>query len=572
MNILGINAAFHDSSACLLIDGKVVAAAEEERFTRIKHHKRPRPFQSHALPFRAMHYCLGAGGLTLGDVDHVAYAFDPFPLVQRAGNAPVLRLPQTESEAGQGRGFDPWTSVFLAGITGAPLLLAEDLPWELQDRLSGPPPPFRFVPHHVAHAASAYHPSPYEDAAVLTLDGYGGDATTTYWHGTGAELRPLGGVDLPHSLGLMYENVTAFLGYQRSSDEYKVMSMAASGRPVYLDAFREAIRLDGNGCYRTDLRALEGRLGAPRRRGEPLEQRHFDVAASLQEALEEAVLQLAAWLHAATGADALCAAGGVALNCKLNGRLRVDGPFRRMWVQPAAGDAGTALGAALHLHAELGGGRAWRMDHAYLGPGASDGEIETVLRRAGVAYRRMDDVAGETAAVLADEKLIGWFQGRMEFGPRALGARSILASPRHAGTRDRLNAVKSREAYQPVAPMVPLESASEWFVEGDDSPYMLFVGRVREDRQHQIPAVRHGDGTARVQTVRREINPRLHGLLRAFEARTGVPVLANTSFNLREEPVVCTPSDALRTYFTSPLDALVLGSFLLEKPAPTVQS
>lgn len=568
MKILGINAAFHDSSACLLIDGKVVAAAEEERFTRIKHHKRPRPFQSHALPFHAIHYCLGAGGITLGDVDHVAYAFDPFPLVQRAGNQPVLRLPENEREVSETRGFDPWNSVFLAGITEAPRLLSEDLPWHLQDRMTGPPPPFRYVPHHVAHAASAFHPSPYDDAAVLTIDGYGGDATTTYWHGRGTELRPLGGVDLPHSLGLMYENVTAFLGYQRSSDEYKVMSMAASGRPLYLDAFREAIRLGADGCYRTELRALEGRLGAPRRRGEPLEQRHFDVASSLQTALEEAVLQLAAWLHQATGADALCAAGGVALNCKLNGRLRAEGPFRRMWVQPAAGDAGAALGAAMHVHADLGGGRDWRMDHAYLGPGAGDDEIETVLRRAGVAYRRMDDVAGETAALLADEKVIGWSQGRMEFGPRALGARSILASPRVAETRDRLNQIKSRETYQPVAPIVPLESAGEWFEEDDESPFMLFVGRVRDDRAARIPAVRHGDGTARVQTVRRDINPLLHGLLRAFEARSGVPVLANTSFNLREEPIVCTPADAMRTFFTSPLDALVVGSFLLEKPAP----
>ncbi|HEX2210477.1 MAG TPA: carbamoyltransferase C-terminal domain-containing protein [Longimicrobium sp.] len=566
MNILGINAAFHDSSACLVIDGKVIAAAEEERFTRIKHHKRPRPFQSHALPFRAIHYCLREADLTLADVDQVAYAFDPFPLVQRAGHQPVLRLPENERDAGGARGFDPWTSVFLAGITEAPRLLLEDLPWDLQDSMTGPPPPFRFIPHHLAHAASAYHPSPYDEAAVLTIDGYGGDATTTYWHGRGAGLRPLGGVDLPHSLGLLYENVTAFLGYQRSSDEYKVMSMAASGRPIYLDAFRETIRLGADGCYRTELRALEGRLGAPRRRGEPLEQRHFDVAASLQTALEEAVLHLVHWLHEATGADALCAAGGVALNCKLNGRLRAEGPFRRMWVQPAAGDAGAALGAALAVAAEESGARSWRMEDAYLGPGASDDDIESTLRRARVAYRRMDNVPGETAALLADEKLIGWFQGRMEFGPRALGARSLLASPRIETTRDRLNALKSRESYQPVAPIVPLESAGEWFVEDDESPFMLFVGRVRDDRAAQIPAVRHGDGTARVQTVRREVNPRLHALLRAFEARTGVPVLTNTSFNLREEPIVCTPSDALRTFFTSSLDALVLGRFLVEKP------
>jgi carbamoyltransferase len=328
------------------------------------------------------------------------------------------------------------------------------------------------------------------------------------------------------------------------------------------------IHLDGGGQYRIDTAPLEERFGPARRRGEPVEQRHFDIARSLQAVLEETVLHLVRWLHGAAGADALCLAGGVALNCVMNGRIAAEGPFRQVWVQPAAGDAGTALGAALWVdarerHAPEAGDP---MLHAFLGPAFAEAEIESFLSWAQLPYRRMSDIAQETAALLVRDRIIGWFQGRMEFGPRALGARSILASPLHAEMRDRLNEIKDREDFRPVAPVVLEDAAAAWFDGAVVSPFMLFVYPVRPEVADRIPAVRHVDGTARIQTINRSQHPLYYDVVRAFAARTGVPVLVNTSFNTRGQPIVCTPRDAVECFMTSPLDALVIGPFVLEKP------
>jgi carbamoyltransferase len=430
----------------------------------------------------------------------------------------------------------------------------------------------------LAHAASAFHASPYQDAAVLTLDGRGERATTTYNLGQGARLDRLAEVTMPHSLGILYEQVTTYLGFLHSSDEYKVMALASYGKPRYDDQFRDIIRLTGDGHYTVQPAALSERFGPGRLRGGPFEQQHHDIARSLQVVLEETVLELVQWLHKTTRSQTLCLAGGVALNCVMNAKIRDHGPFRNVWIQPAAGDSGTALGAALWVDAQHRPAsvapppaeahvdeRPYVMEHAFLGPAYDDDEVESFLKRSKLPYRRLDSIAGETADLLAQDYIIGWFQGAMEFGPRALGARSILASPISPGMQDRLNDIKDREDFRPVAPVVLEEEASKWFVNADVSPFMLFVYDVRPDQANRIPAVRHVDGTARVQTVNRAQHPLYYDLLKAFQRRTGVPVLVNTSFNTRGEPIVCSPRDAVESFWTSPLDALVIGSFILEK-------
>jgi len=581
MYTLGINAAYHDSSACLVREGRVIAAAEEERFTRIKHGKRPIPFSTYELPFHAIDYCLREAGIALVDVDHIAYAYDPYLLLGAHRDDATITLPLEPSAHPTPEGWEAaWDPLFVASMVNAPRQLASGAPHHLARRFRKEGGILRqlldrwhFVEHHIAHAASAFLASPFARAAVLTLDGRGERATTTYSLGEGTRLERLGQVDMPHSLGLLYERLTEYLGFLHSSDEYKVMALASFGKPVYVDDFRALIHVGDDGQYTIDPLDFAARFGPARERGGPLEQRHYALAHSVQVVLEESALALVRWLHEATGCDDLCIAGGVALNCVLNARLRDHGPFRRIWVQPAAGDAGTALGAALWIDARERAGddgtaeRRWRMDHAFWGPGFADDEIEEFLRRSKLPYRRLDDVAAETAALLAEDRIIGWFQGRMEFGPRALGARSILASPLHAALQERLNAIKDREDFRPVAPVVLEEEADNWFVDAGRSPFMLFVNDVRPDRADRIPAVRHVDGTARIQTIAREQHPLYHDLLHAFAARTGVPVLVNTSFNTRGEPVVCTPRDAVECFWTSPLDALVLGPFLLEKPS-----
>ncbi|HZS02961.1 MAG TPA: carbamoyltransferase C-terminal domain-containing protein [Chloroflexota bacterium] len=573
MYTLGINAAFHDSAACLVEDGRVIAAAEDERFTHVKHGKRPLPFSAYELPFHAIDYCLKEAGICLTDVDHVAYSYDPALRLGRHWGKETITLPlEPSAHPTPDEWESAWDPLFLSYIVNAPRHLVGGVPHHLQARLRGARPdgPYRwhFVEHHVAHAASAFMAAPFERAAVLTMDGRGEHASTTYGLAEGTRLRALGQVDVPHSLGLLYEQVTSYLGFLHSSDEYKVMALASFGEPRYADELRALVQVGEAGQYTVAPLELERRFGPPRARGGPTEPRHYDLARSLQLVLEETALHLSRWLYEATGADDLCLAGGVALNCVMNARLRDEGPFRRIWVQPAAGDAGTALGAALWVdaHQRRDAERRYVMEHAFLGPAYGDDEIEGFLRWSKLPYRRLADVAEEASALLARDKIIGWFQGRMEFGPRALGARSILASPIQAAMQDRLNEIKDREDFRPVAPVVLEEEAANWFVGAEPSPYMLFVYDVRPDRADRIPAVRHVDGTARIQTINRAQHPLYYDLLKAFQRRTGVPVLVNTSFNTRGEPIVCTPRDAVECFWTSPLDALVIGSFLLEKP------
>jgi carbamoyltransferase len=570
---LGINAAFHDPAACLIQDGIVVAAAEEERFTHIKHGKRPVPFSTWELPFHAIHYCLGEAGIRLKDVDHVAYSFDPFILLGDRQGDETITLPLEPSAYPLPEEWQSvWDPLFLASIVNAPRHLASGAPHRLasafEEVTASGPYQWHFVEHHLAHAASAFHASPFERAAVMTLDGRGEHATTGYFVGEGTSLRMLVQVDLPNSLGILYEQITEHLGFMHSSDEYKVMALASFGKPTFLNEFDELITLGPQGQYQIEPLEFEQRFGPSRRRGEPIEQRHYDIAHSLQSKLEETVLEISEWLHRETGADDLCMAGGVALNCVMNARLRDRGPFKRIWVQPAAGDAGTALGAALWVDDCMteGSQRRYQMEHAFLGPGFEDDEIEQFIRWSKLPYRRMNNVAEEVADILAQDKVIGWFQGRMEFGPRALGARSILASPVHAEMQKRLNEIKDREDFRPVAPVVLEEEAAHWFEDAGVSPYMLFVYDVLPEKADKIPAVRHTDGTARIQTINREQHPLYYDLIKAFQERTGVPVLVNTSFNTRGEPIVCTPRDAIECFWTSPLDALAIGSFLLEKP------
>jgi carbamoyltransferase len=600
---LGINSAFHDSSAAIVVDGVVVAAVEEERFTRIKHGKRPVPFTAWELPFHAIDYCLAQAGATLADLDHVAYSFDPrdFAGERPIGDETTITLPLQPSAHAPGAWDNPWDPLFLAYIVNAPRQLVDGAPHHLRKRFAGgshanPAYRWHFVNHHLCHQASAFLASPFERCAVMTLDGRGERATTTYGAYRDDRYRPIGEVTMPHSLGLLYERVTSHLGFLHSSDEYKVMALAALGTPTFRDALREHVRVLPDGRYEIapmDMRAL---FGPPRERGSALEQRHLDLAASLQDVLEDTVLQIAGWLREASGERNLAMAGGVALNCVMNARLRDASIFDAVWVQPAAGDAGTSLGAALWVDArerQAAGlprivtpdvapvvnenavvsvplaPRAWEMDHAYLGPAYEDEEIERLLQWAKLPYRKLDDLAGETAKVLADNRIIGWFQGRMEYGPRALGARSILASPIDPAMQARLNELKDREDFRPVAPAVLHEEFARWFAPADAndgrSPFMLFVFDVIPLQAEKIPSACHTDRTARVQTVHADTNPRFHALLQAFGRLTGVPVLVNTSFNVRGEPIVCTPKDAIEAFYSTPLDALVIGSFLVEK-------
>ncbi|OZI75773.1 carbamoyltransferase family protein [Bordetella genomosp. 2] len=577
MYSLGINAAFHDCSATLVRDGVVLAAAEEERFTRIKHGKRPVPFSTWQLPYHAIDYCLAEAGIALRDVDQLVYAFDPalLPDPPQADGHIVLPLEPSRATARPHEG-SPWDPLFTSYVLNAPRQLLDGAPHHLKARFEGLTldhilSRWTFLDHHLSHEASAFLAAPCEESAVLTLDGRGERTSTSFGLFRDGRYTRLKQIELPHSLGLLYEEVTRYLGFLHSSDEYKVMALASFGQPEYLRQFREIVRLEEQGGYRLEPARLEQRFGPARKRGAPFETRHKNLASSLQHVLEETALHMAGWLHRETGAANLCMAGGVALNCVMNARLSRDGPFDSVWVQPAAGDSGTSLGAALHVdHQRRGGPRRWAMEHAYLGPAYDDEEIERFLYRSRLAFRKLDDVAEEAAELLAQEKILGWFQGRMEFGPRALGARSILASPLDSGMQARLNGLKDREDFRPVAPVVLEDRAHEWFdARGEQplcAPFMLFVYDVLPHRAAQIPAVRHIDGTARVQTVRRDQNARYHDLLAAFERRTGVPVLVNTSFNTRGEPVVCSPRDAVECFWTSPLGALVIGSYLLEKP------
>ena len=539
--VLGVNAVFHDPAAALVVDGRIVAAAEEERFSRRKHGKDPVPFSTWELPTQAMQWCLELGGLRPEALDAIAYSYDP--ALAGVGSGDVMA--------------ERWEGLRTLFVERAPHFLATALPGLDPERV-------RHVGHHLSHAASAYAAAGWDPCSVLVLDGRGESASHLAGRAVGGRFEALAAQALPHSLGLVYEQLTEHLGFRRSSDEYKVMAMASYGRPAYLSELRTLIAADGFGGFRAepfDFSRFVPALGA----GAEWTPRHADLAHSVQARVEEVVIELAAWLHEQTGDTDLVMAGGVALNCVANSRLWAEGPFKRVWVQPAAGDSGTALGAALWLAYELDG-RVEPMETAALGRGFSDDEIEGSLQTAGLEYERPDDVADAVAEVLANDGVVAWFQGRSEFGPRALGHRSLLADPRSMANTEKLNDVKGREQFRPVAPMVLAERAAEIFEGPMPSPYMLFTHRLRPGWAARIPAVVHVDGTARIQTVHAETEPLVARMLEAFEARTGVPVVVNTSLNTAGRPMVDDPRDALECFGSAPVDALALGPFLVRRP------
>lgn len=540
VRILGVNAVFHDPAAALVVDGEIVAAAEEERFSRRKHGKRPVPFSAWEQPVEAATWCLAEAGLSPEDLDAVGYSYDP-ALVEPG----------------------------LAGHDGKNECLRTDYarraPAFLKAALPGLDPSIvRFVRHHVAHAASAALAAPFGDCAVLVADGRG--ESTSYLAGEyrDGKFEELAEQQLPHSLGLMYEDLTEHLGFARSSDEYKVMALASYGKPRFLDRISELVHADGMG-FRTE--PIDWTSFAPAvSPGEQPERVHADLTASVQRCLEEVLLTLTNRLHEHTGLTDLALAGGIALNCVANTRLHAEGPFERIWVQPAAGDAGTALGAALQLAADFGD-RGKPMAGADLGRGWTDSQLEDALRTAKVRYERPDDVAVTVAEALAGDQIVAWFQGRSEFGPRALGHRSLLAHPGHRANLERLNDVKGREQFRPVAPMVLADRAGEMFGRGPlPSPYMLFVHDVAPQWRDRVPAVTHVDGTARVQTVDSGQHPLVARMLAEFEQRTGLPAVVNTSLNTSGRPMVDSPRDALECFGSAPVDLLALGPFVVRRP------
>jgi len=594
MRVLGISAFYHDSAAALVADGRIVAAAQEERFTRIRHDS--------AFPHRAARYCLEAAGCDLGGLDAVAFYDKPFLKFERLLETYLATVPR--GFASFRKAMPVWLKEKLFQKSLLQRCLRE-LPGA--DGWNGK---LLFTEHHQSHAASAFFPSPFEEAAVLTMDGVGEWCTTSIGLGRGTGLEILKEIHFPHSLGLLYSAFTYYTGFKVNSGEYKVMGLAPYGEPRFAQAILDHLidlRADGSFHlnqdyfdYCTGLAMTNGRFhelfGEPPRSPESLlTQREMDLAASIQAVTDEAVLRLGRAAQAATGQRNLCLAGGVALNCVANGKLLRTGLFDRIWIQPAAGDAGGALGAALAAsHQHLGqsrsdlAGAADRMAGAYLGPGYDEAEIERELAAAGGRFEVLaePELIARTADALAAGKAVGWLQGRMEFGPRALGARSILGDPRSPRTQKILNLkVKFRESFRPFAPAVLREDVADWFELAEDSPYMLLVADVVAGRRRpmtpaeealfgidklnvprsDIPAVTHVDYSARVQTVDARTNTRFHALLSAFKARTGCPVLVNTSFNVRGEPIVCTPTEAFRCFMGTGIDLLAVGSCMLEK-------
>lgn len=571
MIALGLNAYLHDSAAALACDGEVVAAVEEERLSRQKY--------TGEFPQRAVQYCLDRAGMGAGDVDAVGFAWNPY-LELVFGLRHFLRyLPGT-----------------LAGLRGG----ATDVPLvprilktagARRDfvRRFGPAarhPRFTYVGHHLAHAASAFYPSPFERAAVLVMDGLGDNwDAVTVWAGDGNRLRFVRNIRFPHSVGGLYWCVTRYLGFDAHSGEGKVMGLSSYGTPACVDDFKRLVRYGRDGAFYLDLgqlslhlagnnvttsRAFQARYGPPRRRGEGLEPRHADVALALQRLTEDIVLHLGRYVRVATGMDRVCIAGGAGLNCVANGALVASGIFREVWVQAASHDGGTALGAALHL--AHGAGRAPRrpqpVSHAYLGPEYDDAEVGAALAAYGdrLRFEACPDPAREAARLVAAGQLVGWHQGRLEYGPRALGNRSILADPRRAEMKDVLNhRVKFREGFRPFAPTVLADRAAEYFVGAAPSPFMSFAFPVVPDKCAVIPAVTHVDGTARIQTVDRDQNPLYFRLIEEFGRLTGVPVVLNTSYNVRGEPIVCRPQEAIDCLLSTGLDALVIGGYVAFK-------
>jgi len=613
--ILGLSAYYHDSAACLVVDGEIVAAAQEERFTRKKHDA--------VFPANAVAYCLREGGVTIDQIDHVGFYEKPLVKFERLLETYLAFAP---------RGLRSF-------LTAMPMWLKDKL-W-LADLLAkelGTSKEILFGDHHESHAASAFYPSPYEEAAIVTMDAAGEWATASYGEGRGAELKLLKELRFPHSVGLLYSAFTYFTGFRVNSGEYKVMGLAPYGEPKYVQQIRDyLVEIYDDGSIRLNLdyfdyctgftmtnRKFAKLFGGPARAPEsPVTQREMDLARSIQDVVEEIMLRMAKQAHRETGLRRLCLAGGVALNCVGNGRIFREGPFDDVWVQPAAGDAGGALGVALALwHRYLGKPRVsaersgrWQprasnarhdatnvpayadaMRGAFLGPAFSEEEIGAWLTGQGHAARRLgrEELSRHVATLLANGKIVGLCQGRMEFGPRALGGRSILGDPRSPAMQSVMNLkIKFRESFRPFAPSVLREQVQDWFAFDGDSPYMLMVSQVAPSRcvpmspedhalwgikqlnvvRSEIPAVTHVDYSARIQTVRREANPLFHGILSAFYELTGCPVLVNTSFNVRGEPIVCTPQDAYRCFMRTQMDALVLETFVLDKAeqAPIAQ-
>ncbi len=592
MNILGISAFYHDSAACLVRDGEIIAGAQEERFTRKKHDP--------GFPTNAVRYCLKEGGIRLSNVDYITFYDKPLLKFERLLETYVSFAPKGL------RSFLMAMPLWLKEKLFLKKLLLQDFnEIERLDKM----PEVLFGEHHESHAASAFYPSPYDKAAVLCLDGVGEWATTTAWMGDGNRLTPLWEIPFPHSIGLLYSAFTYHTGFKVNSGEYKVMGLAPYGQPKYVQTIYEhVIDLKPDGTFRLNMdyfdyctglamtnRRFDELFGAPPREAESrLTQREMDMARSVQDVTEEVMLRLGRTLHKETGAENLCMAGGVALNCVGNGRLLREGPFKGIWIQPAAGDAGGALGAALSTWYQYkdrprtvsGSGDA--MKGSYLGPSFSDKEIQAFLNQHGAPYTTVsdEDLCDRVAAELAAGKVIGWFQGRMEFGPRALGARSIIGDARNTAMQSTMNLkIKFRESFRPFAPSVLRERVSDYFEMDVDSPYMLLVADVAKSRclemphhandlwgiellnvpRSDIPAVTHIDYSARVQTVHKETNPKYHRLLEAFEALTGCATIVNTSFNVRGEPIVGSPEDAYRCFMRTEIDLLVLGNQLVYK-------
>lgn len=594
VRILGISAFYHDSAAALVADGAIVAAAQEERFTRRKHDPR--------FPVNAIRYCLEEGGIALGEIDHIVFYEKPFLKFERLLETYLAFAPRGF------RSFRTALPVWLSEKLFQKRLLIDELAaiggkgeWDAK---------LLFTEHHQSHAASAFFPSPFDEALVLTMDGVGEWATTSACIGRGNTLEVLKELQFPHSLGLLYSAFTYYTGFKVNSGEYKVMGLAPYGEPRYADVIMDRIvDVKPDGSFRLDQQyfdyctgltmtndrfdALFG--GPPRKPEELLTQRHMDLAASIQAVTDEIVLRLTRSLAAETGQRKLCLAGGVALNCVANGKVARERIFEEIWIQPAAGDAGGALGAALAVWYQYLGqpriaspNRRDAMEGAYLGPAFSQAEIERRLADAGAVFTVLDDdeLVETCAGVLAEGRALGWHQGRMEFGPRALGARSILADPRSPAMQKQLNLkVKFRESFRPFAPAVLREDLADWFELDADSPYMLLVSPVREDRRRamteaeqalfgiaklnvprsDVPAVTHVDYSARIQTVHAETNPLFHALIRRFKSLTSCPILVNTSFNVRGEPIVCTPEDAFRCFMGTEIDALAVGRCLLRR-------
>ena len=569
MFILGLTT-LGDSAATLIEDGKIIAAAEEERFSRRKHHS--------GFPYQAVQYCLDEAGIKIADVEHVGLYWKPWVLRHKAMQALKSAVISRDMlKARVDRGVAQVGESYLGMLRQPKLIRQRYGPSNFR---------FHFLEHHQCHAASSFFVSGFDRAAILTWDGTGEDTTTLFTQGDDTRIKVLKRIKLPHSLGQFYSAVTNFIGFDMfGGDEWKVMGLAAYGKPEFYDFFaKRVLTVNGNHDFHLNIRVLDHHLakhyqfseeissvlGPPRQPDEELKQRHWNIAASAQKVLEETALHLIRGLHEMTGEENLCMAGGVAFNSVMNGRIMTESPFKNYFVQPAAGDAGCSLGAALMVHHQLlKQPRKFKMEHAYYGPGFSSSECAEALKKAGLQFETLndDEMCSRVAKMLADGAILGWFQGRMEFGPRALGNRSFIADPRRADMRELLNhKVKLREWFRPLAPSMKEEVSAEIFGKPHHDPFMITVLHVAEEQRERFPAVVHVDGTARPQTVSRKTNPRYWQLINEFEKLTGCPMVLNTSFNI-QEPIVCTPEDAIRTFQSASFDALVLENHLVLRAA-----